>query len=197
MARFGRSFPSQGIRVKTQPTSNAITGTLSVTLDAATLSATGNLPIVGTLSVTLDAATLSASGILPLAAALADTLDDATLSATGTLPIAGALSVTLEAATLSATGLLTGGDAVVAPPPAATGPFRPTHHFPSRAAYVDGARIGVLAGLQDGGASGGAVATATGLSEIQNIQTGIIPGSASAQQNWEDDEMMIILLEAA
>jgi len=196
MSRFGRSFPIRGISVSRQQTSGAISGSLSVTLDAATLSATGNLPIVGTLSTTLDSATLAAAGSLPVSGALSTTLDDATLSATGNLPIAGSLSTTLDAATLSATGILTGGDTVVTPP-AATGPFRTVQHFHTRAGYVDGARIGVLAGLRSGAPSGGALATANGLFEIQNIETGIIPGIASAKKNWEDDEMMIILLEAA
>jgi hypothetical protein len=81
-----------------------ITGSLSVTLDAATLAATGALAIAGNASVTLDAATLAATGKLAIAGSLAATLDAATLAATGTLPIVGALSTTLDAATLAATG---------------------------------------------------------------------------------------------
>lgn len=81
-----------------------ITGTLSSTLAAATLSSTGTVAIAGTLSQTLSAATLSATGTIALAGTLTQTLSAASLSATGALAITGALTATLGAATLEATG---------------------------------------------------------------------------------------------
>jgi len=81
-------------------------GSLSVTLGAATVSATGTLAISGALTTTLGAATLSATGALPISGAVTSTLDAATLASTGTLPITGAATVTLDAATVSASGTI-------------------------------------------------------------------------------------------
>jgi hypothetical protein len=84
-----------------------INGTLSVTLDDATLSAAGSVAIAGALSATLDDATLAATGALGINGALSVTLDDATMVATGTqsvTPIVGTLAVTLDDATLNAAG---------------------------------------------------------------------------------------------
>jgi len=82
------------------------TGSLTATLGAATLSATGALPITGSATVTLGAATVSATGSLPITGALTATLGAATVAGTGSLPITGAATVTLGAATLSATGTI-------------------------------------------------------------------------------------------
>lgn len=45
--------------VRLRDNSIATTGTLSITLDPITLTASGNIPVNGTLSVTLDAITVS------------------------------------------------------------------------------------------------------------------------------------------
>lgn len=107
------------------------TATATPTLDAATASATGVLPIAGastptlgatTLSSaglvlvkadsgpTLGAATLSAEGVLTATSVTADfaqTLDAVTASSAATLPLAGSVSATLSAATLSSAATLT------------------------------------------------------------------------------------------
>ena len=82
----------------------SITGTLSATLADAGVAASGNLPIAGTLSATLGAATFSASGALPIAGSLSTTLASTTLAASGNLPITGTLSGTLDALTLAGSG---------------------------------------------------------------------------------------------
>lgn len=85
-------------------TGGATEGAINVTLDAASLSATGDLLVNSSLSTTLDAATLAATGALPIAGSLGTTLGDVTLASTGTLPITGSLSATLADATLTANG---------------------------------------------------------------------------------------------
>lgn len=80
-------------------------GSVSQTLAAATLSATATAPVFGSVDATLAPATLSATGGAPAVTASLDaTLAPATLSATGTAPVQGSVSATLAAATLSATG---------------------------------------------------------------------------------------------
>lgn len=79
-------------------------GTLSATLGAATLAATGELAIDGTISATLGTATLSSAGTIGLSASLDATLEDASLSATGTVAISGVVDTTLGDATLSSAG---------------------------------------------------------------------------------------------
>lgn len=109
-----------------EPIAGSLTGTLSKTLDTATLSstskvalkailgrtlaaatlgATGELaPIAGsgTLSATLDAATIAAAGKVALRAILTATLGDLQSSAAGHLAVHGSLTSTLAAATLDA-----------------------------------------------------------------------------------------------
>jgi hypothetical protein len=87
--------------------SSGISGTLSATLDAATLSAAGTLLIVGSLGQSLGALTLSSAGAIGGGAntgTLSQTLGAATLTSAGTLLINGALSQTLGSVTLAATG---------------------------------------------------------------------------------------------
>lgn len=91
--------------------SSAITGTLSATLDAITLSSSGAVAIAGTASATLGEVTLSAAGALSIAGTASASLGDVTLSAAGALALAGTLSATLGAVTLTATG----GNAIGAP----------------------------------------------------------------------------------
>lgn len=91
------------------PISTGVEGTLAVTLDAATISATGEIAIAGNVSASLAVATLAATGDLDISGSLGVTLGDATLAASGSgamEPIEGALSATLAAASLSATGAL-------------------------------------------------------------------------------------------
>lgn len=87
-------------------TAGTITGTLSATLDAATLSSTATLRITGTETTTLDAATLSSTGTVRITGTLSATLDTVALSATGTVKITGTLSQTLSTVTLSAASTL-------------------------------------------------------------------------------------------
>ena len=100
-----REQPSMG-RWKRALFAPSGTGSLTATLGAATLSATGALQIAGSATVTLDAATVSATGSLPIIGALTSTLAAATVAGAGSLPITGAATVTLDAATLSATGTI-------------------------------------------------------------------------------------------
>ena len=84
-----------------RPALPAIDGTLSATLGAATVTATGALAIAGTLSATLAAATLYSVETIP-DGTLSATLGDATLTGTGALAISGSLSATLEDAAIFA-----------------------------------------------------------------------------------------------
>lgn len=84
--------------------SDVLLGSANVTLDDATVDATGQLAIKGDVSVTLDDATLSATGALALMGAAEVTLDDAALSAAGALAVRGELSAALEDAALDAAG---------------------------------------------------------------------------------------------
>lgn len=89
----------------------ARSGTLATTLDAATLTGVGNVTRSGTLAVTLDAATLSGTGAVTTSGTLAVTLDDATLAGVGSVAVGtnrdGALAVTLDDATLAGVGGVT------------------------------------------------------------------------------------------
>ena len=92
------------------PIQSALSGSLSATLSAATLSSTGDITgagIDGSLIQTLGAATLSSTGDITGAGidgSLTQTLSAASLSSTGIGPIDGAVSAILEGATLSAQG---------------------------------------------------------------------------------------------
>ena len=83
-------------------------GTLATTLDAATLAGVGNVTRSGTLAVTLDAATLAGTGAVTTSGTLAVTLDDVTLAGVGSVAVGtnrdGALAVTLDSATLAGVG---------------------------------------------------------------------------------------------
>lgn len=81
-----------------------ISGTLSKTLDAATVSAAGALTISGAASPTLGAVTLSSASALAIVGTSAPTLAPAALSATGvgSSEITAALAVTLGAVNLAA-----------------------------------------------------------------------------------------------
>ena len=92
-----------------------ITGSLSKTLGAVTLSGSGTLAngLTGTLTATLGTATLSATGTLAagLTGTLSKTLGTLTLVSDGTVSgggLSGSLSATLGLLTLSATGTLSG-----------------------------------------------------------------------------------------
>jgi hypothetical protein len=84
-----------------------IAGTLNSTLGTATLEGIGTIEagdITGELNVTLDAATLSGTGDLDIAGTLAATLDAATLASNVDVIVSGTLSASLDAATVAATG---------------------------------------------------------------------------------------------
>lgn len=87
--------------------SSSRTGTLSATLDPATLSATSTVAISGTASATLAATTVVAAGTLALTGSTTATLDSATLAGTGTVSLSATLTATLGDASLSATGVST------------------------------------------------------------------------------------------
>lgn len=104
----GTTWDIGAFQVTTSGGGPDIAGSLSATLDNATLSSTGELLISGSLSATLADATSSASGAAPITGALSAILDDATLTATGAGEVEGfgSLSVTLDGVSLSATGAL-------------------------------------------------------------------------------------------
>ena len=88
------------------------TGTLSSTLDAATLTGVGAVTRSGTLAVTLDAATLAGIGTAAVTnktGTLAVTLDVVTLAGVGAVTRSGTLAVTLDAATLAGVGTVAVG----------------------------------------------------------------------------------------
>lgn len=102
-AATGDSFITLAETVTFKP--EPISGTLAVTLDALTLSATGTVDIQANAAPTLGALTLSATATNEASGALAVTLGDVTLSATGTAEAQGTLAVTLDALALGATGI--------------------------------------------------------------------------------------------
>ncbi len=89
----------------TLPEAPVITGALTATLGAATLSSASTAPRVGNLTATLGAATLSSTGTSILSGNLTATLGAATLTSAGVVPVVGELSATLGAATLEASDL--------------------------------------------------------------------------------------------
>lgn len=129
----GGTAANAGVALEIDAAEAGIAGTAAITLDAATLAATGTLAIAGAAAVTLGDSTLSATGTLTIVGSAAITLDavalvatgegeaggeepitgeaaitlaDATLAATGTLSIAGLAAVTLSAVTLSSIGTI-------------------------------------------------------------------------------------------
>lgn len=83
------------------------TGTLGVTLDAATAAATGKVLVQGTLGTTLGALTLAGSGTVSSLVAtgtLSATLGVLTAAATGKVLVRGTANVTLAPLTLLGTG---------------------------------------------------------------------------------------------
>lgn len=84
-------------------------GTLGVTLDNATMSATGAVKLQGVAVITTQDATSSGAGALHVQGSLAATLADATMSGTAALKLQGTLGATLADATLSATGQISSG----------------------------------------------------------------------------------------
>ncbi len=84
-----------------------ITGTLSVTLDDATLAGAGDVAIEGALAATLDDATLAGAGTVGsggIAGTLDVTLSDVTLAGAGDVAIEGALNSTLDDLVLAGSG---------------------------------------------------------------------------------------------
>ena len=92
--------------------SSGVSGSLSVTLGAATSSATGTVAVKGTVTKTLVAATLSSAGTIAVKGQLAKTLAGVTLSSAGKVAIKGASTSTLAAVTLSATGAVSDTPAI-------------------------------------------------------------------------------------
>lgn len=81
-------------------------GTLDITLDPVTVSASGQVAVTGSASATLSAVTLSATGAVAISGGLDTSLGSVTVAADGTVqnsgPILGTLAVTLGAVTLVA-----------------------------------------------------------------------------------------------
>ena len=84
--------------------SSGVSGSLSVTLGAATSSATGTVAVKGTVTKTLAAATLSSAGTVAVKGQLAKTLAGVTLSSAGKVAIKGASTSTLSAVTVASAG---------------------------------------------------------------------------------------------
>lgn len=83
------------------------TATLNNTLDAATLTASGDVDIGGALAGTLDGTTLTGAGDLDLVGTVAGTLDDTALAGSGDIDLSGTLDSTLADTTLGSNGTLT------------------------------------------------------------------------------------------
>lgn len=99
-------LPDLGLTKLLLPTSSGVSGTLTATLGAATLSSTGTVVLAGTTTATLGAATLASTAKVAIAGTSTATLAAATLSATGTLAISGTATATLAATTVVAAGTL-------------------------------------------------------------------------------------------
>lgn len=83
-----------------------VTGSLSATLAAVTLSSSGSVSVSGSLSKTLNALTLAASGSLSVSGGLSTTLAPVGLSSAGSVSIGGVLSQALAPVTLVSAGSL-------------------------------------------------------------------------------------------
>lgn len=90
----------------------ALAASASPTFEALTSSAAGVLPLVASASPTLEALSLSSASALAIAGLAAATLSDVTLSSASSLPIQGASSVTLDGIALSASGSLSGSSPI-------------------------------------------------------------------------------------
>lgn len=108
---FLRDVPSDAnpndVRLYDRPdvvAASGFNGTLAVTLDNVTLSATAQALVKGTLANTLDAITVAATAQTLVKGTLATTLGDTTVSATAQALVKGNLSTTLDDVTLAATG---------------------------------------------------------------------------------------------
>ena len=95
---------------------SAVSGTLTKTLDAATVSATGTLGATasGSLTATLADATVSSAGAVAIKGTATATLADATFTSTGALAITATSTTTLAAATVTSTATLANTGALAA-----------------------------------------------------------------------------------
>ena len=91
------------LHVEYTEASSGITGSLSVTLGAATMSAAGAVGVTGDATPTLAAVTLSSAGNVSVSGQLSQTLS-VSLAAAGAVSISGAASVTLTGLTIGAAG---------------------------------------------------------------------------------------------
>lgn len=98
-----------GILVFSGTEASGSTGTLSSTLENATLAAAGTTTILGTVAQTIANTTSAIAAITTILATLGLTLADSTLAASGSVgsPVSGDVAETLEDATLSASGTTT------------------------------------------------------------------------------------------
>lgn len=82
--------------------SSGVSGTLTATLGALTLSSAGTVDVQGTLSKTLGAATLSSTGTVDVVGSTSQTLGNLTSSSTATVAVVGESNPTLGSLTASA-----------------------------------------------------------------------------------------------
>lgn len=87
----------------------ATDGSLSKTVDAVTLSATGAVDVAGSLSKSVANVTLSAAGAVDVVGTLAKSLANVTLVSAGTIDLVGTLSANVAAVTLSSAGSVSDG----------------------------------------------------------------------------------------
>ncbi len=88
------------------PAQSGVSGVLSKTLDAITLSGSATVDIAGSASQTLGSVTLSSASTLDISGTLSKSLSSIALSATGAIDIVGSSTNALANITLSSTGVL-------------------------------------------------------------------------------------------
>lgn len=81
-----------------------ITGTLSITLDAVTVTSSGAVTISGLIASTLSAQTLSSTGAVTVSGSLISTLGNVTASFSAGVVVGGSLISTLSGVTQSGSG---------------------------------------------------------------------------------------------
>lgn len=81
-----------------------IDGTLTKTLDAATVASSATVGVTGSLDKALAGATVASAGTIPISGAAAITLDATTVVAVGDVPTSGVANFTLDGAAVASAG---------------------------------------------------------------------------------------------